>query len=82
MLLLSVANRGTVAERLRACLTVTLLRRGKIVSRLRPRDRGELFPGERVTVALPYAGGVRGLVTAVVKARLGAQIVRRYRIRL
>jgi hypothetical protein len=84
-LLLSVVNRGTVAEQLRRRLTVTLLRRGRIVSRLRPRALPELFPGARTVVVLPYFGGVRGPVSALVRVRLGRArptVVRRYRLRL
>jgi hypothetical protein len=82
VVLLSVANHGNLAERLRRCLTVSLFRRGRLVARLRPRTRGELFPGERTVVALPYSGGVRGVVSAIVAVRAGERLVRRYRLRL
>jgi hypothetical protein len=79
-LLVSLANRGNVAEQLRGHVTVTLVRGGRLLSRLRPRTNRELPPGARTTLALPYAGGARGLVIAIVTVRPGAQ--RRYRLRL
>jgi hypothetical protein len=78
-LLVSLTNLGNVAEQLRGQLAVTLIRDGRVVSLLRPRRPRELWPKTRVVVALPYAGGVRGLVTAGVKVR-GKE--RRYRLRL
>jgi hypothetical protein len=80
VLLVSLANRGNVAEQLRGHVTVTLVRGGRLLSRLRPRTNRELLPGARTMLALPYAGGARGLVTAIVTVRPGAQ--RRYRLRL
>jgi hypothetical protein len=82
VVLLSVANRGNLVERLRKCLTVSLFRSGRLVARLQPRTRAELFPGERTVVALPYSGGVRGVVSAVVAVHAGEKRVRRYRLRL
>lgn len=78
-LLVSLSNRGNVAEQLRGQLAVTLIRNGRVVSLLRPRQPRELSPRMRAVVALRYGGGVRGLVTAVVKVR-GKE--RRYRLRL
>jgi hypothetical protein len=84
-LLLSVANRGNVTEQLGGRLTVTLVRGGRSVSRLRLGGLRELFPGRRATFAMRYSGGVRGLVTAVVRVRLAGPVrpvERRYRLRL
>ena len=84
LLLVSVANRGNVTEHLGGHLTVTLVRSGQFVSRLRLRSRRELFPGAGAVLMLQYAGHVRGPVTAVVKVHLGVNrtLERRYRIRL
>jgi hypothetical protein len=80
-LLVSVANRGNVTEQLRGRLTVTLLRRNRVISRLRLAGRRELYPGMRAVVALPYAGHAHGLLTAIVSIR-GGPSGRRYRLRL
>jgi hypothetical protein len=80
-LLVSVANRGNVTEQLRGRLTVTLLRGNRIISRLRPARRRELYPGKTTAVALPYAGHAHGLLTAIVSIR-GGLSGRRYRLRL
>jgi hypothetical protein len=80
-LLVSVANRGNVTEQLRGRLTVTLLRRKRIISRMRLARRRELFPGMTTAVALPYAGHAHGLLTAIVSIR-GGLSGRRYRLRL
>ena len=82
VVLLPVANRGNVAERLRKCVTLSLFRSGRLVARLRPRPRTELFPGERTVAALPYSGRVRGVISAVVAVQAGGKLVRRYRLRL
>jgi hypothetical protein len=85
LLLLGIGNRGNVTEQLRGRLTVTLVRSGRVVSRLRPRGLRELFPGARTVLTMRYAVRVRGRVTAVVKLRLPGRVrpaVRRYRIRL
>ncbi|HYY03322.1 MAG TPA: hypothetical protein VE736_05495 [Gaiellaceae bacterium] len=85
VLLVSVVNQGNVTEQLRGPLTVTLVRRGRVVSRLRPPGFRELSPGARTVLALPYTGRVRGLVTAIVTVRLSGRLprlARRYRIRL
>jgi hypothetical protein len=83
-LLLTVANAGNVTEQLRRA-TVTLVRGGRTVSRLRARAAHELVPGARVVLALPYAGRAHGWLTALVSVRLaGASLPvrRRYRLRL
>jgi hypothetical protein len=78
-LLVSVANRGNVTEQLRGQLTVTIIRRGRIVSRLRPRRPRRLYPATRRVLLLRYTGHARGRVTAIVKAR---DDERRYQLRL
>lgn len=78
-LLLSLANLGNVTEQLRGQVTVTIMRSNRMVSRLRPRRPRELFPGMRTLLTLPYAGHIRGPVTALVKVR---DRERRYRLRL
>lgn len=84
-MLVSLANRGNVTEQLRGRLTVTLINRNRVISRLRLGRFRELYPGARAVVALPYTGRARGVVTAVVILRLGAHrqpLVRRYRLSL
>jgi hypothetical protein len=84
-LLVSLANRGNVTEQLRGRLTVTLINRNRVISRLRLGRFRELYPGARAVVALPYSGRARGVVTAIVKVRLAAHrqpLVRRYRLSL
>jgi hypothetical protein len=80
-LVVSVANRGNVTEQLRGRLTVTLVSRSRVVSRLRLGRSREVYPGGRASVALPYAGRARGVVTALVAIR-GGPSGRRYRLRL
>jgi hypothetical protein len=68
MLALLVANRGNVAERVgRSTLALRVLRRGRLVTIVRPRPR-DLLPGSRglVEFALPRRlhGRVRVVVTA------------------
>lgn len=84
LLFLSIANRGNVTEQLRGRFTVSLIRRGHMVARLRPRALRELLPGARDIVELRYRGRLRGPVTALVKVRLRLDrfLERRYRIRL
>jgi hypothetical protein len=85
LLFVSIANGGNVTVQLRGRVTALLLRRGQQQARLSPRARRALFPGARAVVALRYSGRVRGLVTAIVRVRLGPGIrvvERRYRIRL
>jgi hypothetical protein len=81
----SVANRGNVTVQLRGRVTALLLRRGKQLTRLSPPAQRALLPGARAVLALRYRGRIRGLLTAVVRIRLGSGIYvveRRYRIRL
>lgn len=85
LLLVSLANRGNVTEQLRGRLSVTLVRAGRFLSRLRARGLRELPPETRAVVSMRYAGRVRGVVTAVVKVHLAGESrprERRYRIRL
>jgi hypothetical protein len=85
VLFVSLANRGNVTEQIRGRLTVTLLRRSQVVSRLRLRRPGELLPGMSRSFALPYTGSVRGPATAVVELRGsgdGNRLRRRFRLRL
>ena len=79
LLLVELANDGNVTERLRGRLTVTLARRGRVLSRLRYAGRRELAPGSQVVVPLPYRGGARGTLDGFV--RIGS-VERRYRLRL
>jgi hypothetical protein len=84
-MLVSVANRGSVTIQLRGHVTAKLVRHGRQLARLSPRTRRVLLPGARAVLALHYSGRVRGLVTAVVRVRLGfgSRVVeRRYRVRL
>jgi hypothetical protein len=84
-LLVSVANRGNVTEQLGGRLTVTLVRAGRLVSRLRLGGTHELFPGTHGVVRMRYAGRARGPVTARVRVQLtgvAVQVERSYRIRL
>jgi hypothetical protein len=80
-----VANRGNVTEDLAADrISVLLSRSGRLVARLRPEPR-ELLPRTRGYVAFRYRGGVRGVVSALVKlspAGGGAATYRVYRLRL
>jgi hypothetical protein len=67
MLELLVANRGNVTEALgRGCVTVSLLRGGRVLVRLHPAPR-ELLPRTRGIVELRYAGPLRGWVRARVE---------------
>ena len=81
----SVANRGNVTVQLRGCVTALLVRRGEQVARLGLPARRALLPGARAVSVLRYRGRLRGLVSAVVRIRLGSGlrvVERRYRIRL
>ena len=81
---LPVANRGNVTVHLRGQVSASLIRRGRLLARLSPRSRSTLRPGARAVLALQYDGRVRGLVTAVVRIRIGSDIrvEHRYRVRL
>ncbi len=83
---LLVANRGNVTETIgRGCLTVTLLRKGRVLARLRPVAR-RLLPRTTGLVEFHYPGRTRGWVSA--RARLtpgelcGKARSRAFRIRL
>lgn len=78
-ILVSVSNRGNVVVPLVRQVTTTLLRRGRVAARLRPRAPALLLPGGRVVLVFPYARRLRGFFIAEV--RLG-RTVRRYRVRL
>jgi hypothetical protein len=80
-----VANHGNVTVQLGSCVTASLIRHDHALARLNPPVRRPLRPGARAVLALRYGGRARGLVTAVVRVRLGAGlrvVERRYRIRL
>jgi hypothetical protein len=85
IMFVSVTNRGNVTVPLRGRVTALLLRRGQRLARLTPHGPRALLPGARAVLALHYAGRVRGLLTAVVRIRLGpgvGPLERRYRVRL
>ena len=85
LLLVSVVNRGNVTESLAGRVSLVLLRRGRVISRLRARERRDVFPGAHAVLALRYRGHATGLVTAVATVALGDGIrrtERRYRLRL
>ena len=79
LLLVSLANAGNVTEPLRGRVTIRLVRLGRVISRLRYVGSRELAPGSHVVVALPYRGGGRGMLNAVVKAGTVEKV---YRLRL
>lgn len=81
----SIRNRGNVTVPLRGHVTASLLRRGHRFAQLTARGPRALLPGARAVLALRYGGRVRGLLTAVVRIRLGPGVrvvERRYRVRL
>jgi len=81
----SVANRGNVTVQLRGRVTALLLRHGQPLARLSPHAQRALIPGDRAVLALRYSGRLGGLLTAVVRIRLGPgvrAVERRYRIHL
>ena len=81
----SVTNRGNVTVPLRGRVTALLLRRGHRLAQLTTRGRRALLPGARAVLALRYGGRVRGLLSAVIRIRLGPgvrAVERRYRVRL
>ena len=85
LMLVSVANRGNVTVQLRGRVTALLVRRGRQLAQLSPQAQRVLLPRARAALALRYRGRVRGLVTVVVRVRLGSgirDVERRYRIRL
>jgi hypothetical protein len=85
LMFVSVTNRGNVTVLLRGRLTASLLRRGHRFAQLTAHGRRALLPGARAVLALRYGGRVRGLLTVVVRIRLGPgvrAVERRYRVRL
>ena len=85
LMFVSVANRGNVTVQLRGRVTASVVWRGRQLAPLNPRGRRELLPGARGALRLRYNGRVGGLVTVVVRVRLGSGVrvvERRYRIRL
>jgi P pilus assembly chaperone PapD len=72
-----VVNRGNVVVRFDA--SARLLRRGRIVTRLRPRRRGTILPGGRAAIRFGRPRRLHGPFVA--ELRLGRE-VRRYRVRL
>ena len=84
-LFVPVANTGNVTLQLRGQVTVALFRRGRQLARLSPAVRRLLQPGARAVVVLRYRRRSSGLITAVVRFRLGSSlpvVERRYRLRL
>jgi hypothetical protein len=85
LMFVTVANRGNVTILLRGRVTASVVWRGRQLAPLSPRGRRELLPGARAALRLRYIGPVRGLITVVVRVRLGSGVrfvERRYRIRL
>ena len=85
LLLVSVTNRGNVSILLGRQLTATLVRGRRHLARLHPRTQRALPPGAGVVVPLRYRVRAHGLVTVIVRVRLGAgapAVERRYRARL
>ncbi|MFL5946262.1 MAG: hypothetical protein ACJ74C_12645 [Gaiellaceae bacterium] len=86
VLLLSLANRGNVTEQLAGRVAVTLIRKGRVISRLRAHTRhAVVFAGARTVIALRYSGHAHGNATAVATVALGPgvrRVERRYRLRL
>ena len=81
----SITNRGNVTVPLRGRITASLLRRGQRLARLTLRVPRALLPGAHAVLALHYGGQVRGLLTAIIRIRLGPgvrAVERRYRVRL
>ena len=81
---LFVANRGNTTERLRSDrVTVSLIRRGRMLATIRPRRR-DLLPRTVGVVAVPYGGRLHGRLTARVALSLPglAPLYRVFRLRL
>lgn len=77
VLVLTLANLGNVTETVdRRCVSVALVRRGRVLARLRPARR-DLLPRTRGIVELRYRGAVRGRVRAVVPRTAGLVCPRR-----
>jgi hypothetical protein len=84
LILVTVANRGDVIESIGgARLTVTLLRHGRTVGRLRARRR-EVLPHTSAVVRFPWPVQIRhGLVARIAVARPGGgTTTRAFRLRL
>lgn len=79
LLVVSLANAGNMTEPLRGRVTISLVRRGRLLSRLRYTGRRELSPGAHVALPLPYRGSARGGLTGVVRV---GPVARAYRLRL
>ena len=83
LILVRVANHGNVTINLRGHVSASLLRRGRRVAQLSAQAPATLRPGNRGLVVLRYAGRRRGVVTALLRVRLGPHTVERsYRLRL
>lgn len=84
VLLVPIANRGTVSIPLRGKVKTYLASHGRRVARLRGPVPRALRPGGRTVLALPLPRGLHGSVTAVVRIKVGAgnTAERRYRLRL
>lgn len=77
VLVLTLANLGNVTETVdRRCVSVALVRRGRVLARLHPARR-DLLPHTRGIVELRYRGPVRGSVRAVVPRTAGLVCPRR-----
>ena len=83
LILVTVANHGNVTINLRGRVSASLLRNGRRLVQLSARAPATLRPGKRGLVVLRYAGHKRGVVTALLRVRLGRDTVERsYRLRL
>lgn len=83
LILVTVANHGNVTINLRGHVSASLLRHGRGVAHLGAQAPATLRPGKRGLVVLRYAGRRRGVVTALLRVRLGRDTVERsYRLRL
>jgi hypothetical protein len=68
-LALEAVNRGNVAERVaRGTITVRIVRRGRLVATLRPRQR-DLLPGTRGLVEFAVPHRLHGRLRAIVRVR-------------
>jgi hypothetical protein len=83
LILVTVGNEGNVTVNLRGQVSASLLRHRRRVSRLGVQAPATLRPGKRAVVILRYTGRRRGVVTALLRVRLGRDTVARsYRLRL
>jgi hypothetical protein len=84
VLIATVLNRGNVSEEVRGRVTISLVRAGRLLARLRIAGR-ELRPATHALFRGRYAGRVRGVVTAVVTVRVAGTrrpLSHAYRVRL